>query len=162
MALTTKKHERFYSTTGSDSDKVSSSKLTEIQDLWDQDVANGNNLNLLNDPTLGPIIYQLQQMQDEIDYLRTEISTNKDKTSFPGFGTDNSTALAGDTSLLQLGTTSSTALAGDTKTVTFGSNTTSISFADMASVTKKGKTTYSVDLTITTSGVSKSVTLTLT
>ena len=42
-------------------------------------------------------------MQDEIDYLRTEISSNKDKTTFPGFGTSNSTALVGDTKLISIG-----------------------------------------------------------
>ena len=44
----------------------------------------------------------------------TAISTNSSKVSFPGFGTTSSTALRGDTSLLQLGTSSTTALAGDT------------------------------------------------
>ena len=37
MALADKKHERFFSTTGSDADKVSSSKLAEVKDLWDKD-----------------------------------------------------------------------------------------------------------------------------
>ena len=60
MALADKKHERFFSTTGSDADKVSSSKLAEVKDLWDKDVASGSNLSLLNDPNLGPLIYQMQ------------------------------------------------------------------------------------------------------
>ena len=42
-------------------------------------------------------------MQEELDYLRTEISSNKDKTTFPGFGTSNSTALVGDTKLISIG-----------------------------------------------------------
>ncbi len=73
MALADKKHERFFSTTGSDADKVSSSKLAEVKDLWDKDVASGSNLSLLNDPNLGPLIYQMQQMQDELDELRRHI-----------------------------------------------------------------------------------------
>jgi len=77
MALANKKHERFFSTTGSDADKVSTSKLTEIKDLWDKDVANGGNLNLLNDPNLGPLLYQMQQMQDELDELRRYITSNE-------------------------------------------------------------------------------------
>ncbi len=73
MALADKKHERFFSTTGSDADKVSSSKLAEVKDLWDKDVASGSNLSLINDPNLGPLIYQMQQMQDELDELRRHI-----------------------------------------------------------------------------------------
>ena len=42
------------------------------------------------------------------------ITANTAKDSFPGFGTTNKTALAGDTALLQLGTTNKTALAGST------------------------------------------------
>ena len=73
MALADKKHERFFSTTGSDADKVSSSKLAEVKDLWDKDVADGSNLKLLDDPNLGPLLYQMQQMQDELDELRRHI-----------------------------------------------------------------------------------------
>ncbi len=73
MALANKKHERFFSTAGSDADKVSTSKLAEVKDLWDKDVASGSNLSLLNDPNLGPLIYQMQQMQDELDELRRHI-----------------------------------------------------------------------------------------
>tara|TARA_R100001015_G_C4624744_1_gene182994 strand:- start:681 stop:1118 length:438 start_codon:yes stop_codon:yes gene_type:complete len=112
MALTDKKYEKFYETTGSGTDKIDSSKLTEIEATWNADKTKGCQ-EYLNDPFLGPLIFQLQQMQDEIDYLRTEISSNKDKTTFPGFGTSNSTALVGDTKLISI-----------------GSNTT-VSFGDM-------------------------------
>ena len=78
MALTNKKHERFYSTSGTNADKISSSKLAEVKDLWDKDVASGGNIDLLSHPNFGPLLYQIQQMQDELDYLRTEISANKD------------------------------------------------------------------------------------
>ena len=147
MALSTAKHQRFYSTSGTDSDKISTAKLAELKDLWDKDAANGGNIDLLNHPNLGPIIYQLQQMQDEIDYLRTEISANKDKTS------------------MTLGTSSNTALAGDTNIVTIGSGTT-IAFGDMiTTVTGKAPkttTTYTIVMTVTNGGVSKTITHTLT
>jgi hypothetical protein len=45
-------------------------------------------------------VFQLQQIQDELDYLRTEISANKDKATFPGLGTSSTTALAGDTTTI--------------------------------------------------------------
>jgi hypothetical protein len=99
MALTGKKYEKFYATTGSGDDKVKSDTLTQAEAFWDGDRASGCK-DLLNDFTLGPIVFQLQQMQDELDYLRTEIETNKGKTTFPGLGTSGSTALAGDTTTI--------------------------------------------------------------
>ena len=131
MALTSKKYEKFYNTTGSGTDKIDSSKLTEIEATWDADKAKGCQ-EYLNDPFLGPLLFQLQQMQDEIDYLRTEISSNKDKTTFPGFGTSNSTALVGDTKLISI-----------------GANTT-VSFGDMVFTTdpKSGKQITSIVMTV--------------
>ena len=130
MALTGKKYENFYRTTGGGSDELSASKLTKAEEIWDLERAKGMDY-YMDLPEFAPIIFQLQQMQDELDYLRTEISSNKDKTGittsqanaiaantakdeFPGFGTTAKTALAGNTSLLQLGTSSTTALRGDT------------------------------------------------
>jgi len=146
MALSSAKHEKFYATSGGGADEVSTKNLTDITAAWNQEKTEGC-ANYLIDPILGPIIYQLQQMQDEIDYLRTEISANKDKTS------------------MTLGTSSNTALAGDTNIVTIGSSTT-ISFGDMITTTTtvKGKTvtTYTIVMTVTNGGVSKTITHTLT
>jgi hypothetical protein len=160
MALSSAKHEKFYETSGSGADKVSSKDLTNVTAAWATEKTEGCS-KYIADPILGPIIYQLQQMQDEIDYLRTEISTNKDKTAFPGFGTSGSTALVGDTALLALGTSGSTALAGDTNIVTIGSSTT-IAFGDMITTSGKKGTTYTIVMTVTNGGVSKATTLTLT
>ena len=148
MALTDKKYEKFYKTTGTGDDKIDSSNLSIAEQLWDFDRAIGMKYHL-EDPDLAPIVFQLQQMQDELDYLRTEISSNKSKSTFPGFGTSNSTALV-----------------GDTKLVGIGSNTT-LSFGDLIETTAKGKTTYSIVLSATrnfggkTGSVTKSITLTL-
>jgi len=164
MALTGKKYSSFYVTTGSGKDKIDSNKLTKVSDAWDSDKAEGCT-NYINDPVLGPLVFQLQQMQDEIDYLRTEIEDNKGKATFPGLGTSSTTALAGDTALLAPGTSGSTALAGDTNIVTIGSSTT-IAFGDMITTTTgkppRTTTTYTIVMTVTKSGVSKSTTLTLT
>jgi len=147
MALTGKKYSSFYVTTGSGKDKIDSNKLTKVSDAWDSDKAEGCT-NYINDPVLGPLVFQLQQMQDEIDYLRTEIESNKGKATFPGLGTSSTTALAGDTNI-----------------VTIGSSTT-ISFGDMITTTTgkppRTTTTYTIVMTVTKSGVSKSTTLTLT
>ena len=143
MALTGKKYEKFYETTGSGSDKIDSSKLTEIEAIWDADKALGCK-EYLNDPFLGPLVFQLQQMQDEIDYLRTEISSNKSKATFPGFGTSNSTALVGDTKLISI-----------------GANTT-VSFGDMVIGARSSTITMTVVYTDPSSGKVTTGTTTLT
>tara|TARA_Y100000289_G_scaffold55140_1_gene58002 strand:- start:209 stop:652 length:444 start_codon:yes stop_codon:yes gene_type:complete len=147
MALSSAKHEKFYATSGGGADEVSTKNLTDITAAWNQEKTEGC-AKYLEDPILGPIIYQLQQMQDEINYLRTEIDANKDKVS------------------MTLGTSGSTALAGDTNIVTIGSSTT-IAFGDMITTTttdKKGNTvtSYSIVMTVTNGGVSKTITHTLT
>ena len=99
MALTDKKYEKFYKTTGSGADEIDSAKLTVAEAGWDVEKAEGCK-KYIEDPILAPLVFQLQQMQDELDYLRTEISTNKDKATFPGLGTSSGTALAGDTTVI--------------------------------------------------------------
>ena len=146
MALSSAEHEPFFVTTGTGKDKVSAEDLATITNAWAAEKAEGC-AKYIADPTLAPLIYQLQKMQDELDYLRTEISANKDKVS------------------MTLGTSSNTALAGDTNIVTIGSSTT-ISFGDMITTTTtvKGKTvtTYTIVMTVTNGGVSKTITHTLT
>jgi len=117
MALASKKYQKFYETTGTGRDKIDTTKLSIAAAAWTAETAKGC-ADYMADPIFAPIIYQMQQMQDELDELRSEISDNKDKTTFPGFGTSSTTALRGDTSLLALGTSSTTALAGDTTTIT--------------------------------------------
>ncbi len=132
MTLTSKKYEKFYETTGSGADKIDTEKLTSTTSAWATEKAEGCK-KYLNDPVLAPLIYQLQQMQDEIDYLRTEIALNKSKTTFPG-----------------LGTTSTTALAGDTKLISLGSNTT-YSFSDLV----ESRGVFTIRLTATSRGTTK-------
>jgi hypothetical protein len=149
MALTGKKFEAVHNKTGSD--------LAALKADFDGD----KQLDVIAFEPEAAMLYQIQKMQDELDYLRTEISTNKDKATFPGFGTSGSTALVGNTALLALGTSGSTALAGDTNIVTIGSSTT-IAFGDMITTTVKGKSSYTIVMTVTNGGVSKAITLTLT
>ena len=76
MALTSKKYSRIYSETGSDGDLITADEKTLMKNEFDNNTYINDKDSLSR---LGPVLYQLQQMQDEIDYLRTEISTNKDK-----------------------------------------------------------------------------------
>ena len=116
MALSSERHEPFFVTTGTGKDKVDTDDLTNITAAWAAEKAEGCK-KYVADPILGPIVYQLQQMQDEIDYLRTEISANKDKTGITTSQANAITANTAKTSFPGLGTTSTTALAGDTTTI---------------------------------------------
>ena len=80
MALDDKKYERVFSTSGSDADKVTSTELSEMKRVFDDN-------EYINDKGLlqghGYILYQMQLLTEEIDSLRGEISTNKSKSTFP-------------------------------------------------------------------------------
>ena len=128
MSLNTRRHEPIHDKTGDE--------LARIKANFD----NGKHLEVLDFGPEAAMIYQIQKMQEELDYLRTEVALNKAKTS------------------MTLGTTSTTALAGDTKLVGIGSNTT-LSFGDL---TEPSRGTYQITLTATSGRVSKSITLTLT
>tara|TARA_R100000231_G_scaffold110786_1_gene82122 strand:- start:1289 stop:1771 length:483 start_codon:yes stop_codon:yes gene_type:complete len=120
MALASKKYEKFYETTGTGKDKVDATSLTIATNAWAIEKAEGCK-NYMADPVLAPLIYQLQQMQDELDVLRSEISDNKDKTTFPGFGTSSTTALAGDTTTIS--NSQASAITANTAKVSQGLNT---------------------------------------
>jgi len=177
MALTGKKYEKFYSTTGSGEDKVKTETLTKVESFWDADRASGFK-DLLNDLTLGPIVFQLQQMQDELDYLRTEIETNKSKATFPGLGTSSTTALAGDTTTIStaqanaitantakvsmvIGTGKGEAMSGQTNIPTVTVNTgknIEVLFDNL----KVGSKTTTIDLLVVDTSTKKQYTATIT
>ena len=131
MALTGKKYNDMYSETSSDDNGLSSDEIADLQSSFNthEHIVDKGMFSVLK-----PVLYQIKLLQEEIDYLRTEISANKDKATFPGFGTSSGTALAGDTTTITtaqanaitantakagmvLGTTNKTALAGDTTTI---------------------------------------------
>ena len=116
MALDDKKYEKFYKTDGTGDDKAKSADLAKAEALWDLDRAEGCEW-YLSHPEYAPLIFQLQQMQDEISALRDEISSNKDKTTFPGFGTSGSTALVGNTTVIS--SSQASAITANTAKVTF-------------------------------------------
>ena len=152
MALSTKKYETIHPETGD--------KLASLKGKFDDGYHLIATEHPEDFPELAAVIYQIQKMQDEIDYLRGVINTNDGKVGMT-LGTSGSTALAGDTALLALGASGSTALAGDTNIVTIGSSTT-IAFGDMITTSGKKGTTYTIVMTVTNGGVSKATTLTLT
>jgi hypothetical protein len=157
MTLTSKKYERIYSKTGSDADLISTDDFNDMKDDFD----NNHYLNDISQrKVLGPVLYQLQQMQDELDVLRSEISDNKDKTTFPGFGTSSTTALAGDTTTIS--TAQANAITANTAKVSQGLNTANHTM-QFDVVNTKGK--YTLTITVVDSSgkapVTKTGTITL-
>ena len=122
MALQSAKHEAIHNKTGG--------SLAKLKAKFDEGLHTSLVIDQPDDqPLLTAAFYQMQKMQDELNYLRTEISDNKDNR------------------------------------INIGSSTT-ISFGDMitTTTTKKGvtTTTYTIVMTVTNGGVTKSTTLTLT
>ena len=113
MSLESAKYTRMHNKTGSE--------LTAMETAFN----NSKQIDLTDFPAEGAMIYQIQKMQEELDYLRTQILNNKNTVSFEG-------------------------------------PATSLSFGDMITTTSRGRTTYTIVLTATKAGVSKSTTLTLT
>ena len=74
MALASEQQEKFFATSGGGADEASSSDLTTAEALWDLDRAEGSK-HLLTHPDFGPIIFQLQQMQNDIVELRRYITS---------------------------------------------------------------------------------------
>jgi hypothetical protein len=159
MALANKKYEKFYETTGTGNDKIDTTKLTVAANAWAAEKAKGC-ADYMADAIFAPIIYQMQQMQDELDELRSEISTNKDKTTFPGFGTSSTTALAGDTTTIS--TAQASAITANTAKVSQGLNTANTT---MQFDVTESKGTYFLTITVVAgagkAAVTKTVTLTL-
>jgi len=105
MAIDNKKYESLHNKTGSD--------LAKIKKHFDD----GDHNNLLDFPAESAIVYQIQKMQEELDYLRGLISNNKEKTTFPGIGTSASTCLAGDTTTIS--NSQASAITANTSKVSF-------------------------------------------
>lgn len=153
MALSNKKYTRIYSTTGTDDDKIDSTRESKFRAKFE---SNEYLQDKVQEDLLAPLMFQIQQMQDELDYLRTEILNNKNKTGITSSQASAITANTAKTSFPGLGTTSTTALAGDTKIISLGSSTT-YAFSDL--INNRG--IFTIRLTATSSGVTKSVDLRL-
>ena len=159
MALTDKKYEKFYKTTGTGDDKIEAKNLLIAEELWDADRAIGMRDHVVN-PELAPIVFQLQQMQDELDYLRTEISTNKDKA---GISTSQANAIIVNTAKtsMVIGKRATEAMAGNTPipipTVTTGKNI-EVLFDNL----KVGANSTTIDLKVADTSTRKTYSATIT
>ena len=128
MAIDSKKYDRIHGKDGNNKNEMKAkfddsmhSIAIDYPDDW---------------PELAAIIYQIGQLEEEIDYLRGLISNNKDKTTFPGIGTSGSTCLAGNTTTIS--TSQASAITANTKKTGI---TTSQANAILANTAKTGITT---------------------
>ena len=154
-------------------------KFTDVTDTGYDVAINRDTTNQTErDKFLAGLVTKIDELTDLINSHITDMATNNAKIGITTaqanaiaantaktsmvIGSKATQAMAGSTALLALGTSGTTALAGDTNIVTIGSRTT-IAFGDMITVPAKGKTpaSYSIVMTVTNGGVSKSTTLTL-
>ena len=156
MALSTAKFEAIHNKTGSD--------LAAIKANFD----NGKHLDVVDFPAESAIIYQIQKMQEELNYLRGIIDTNNDKVSMT-LGTTGSTALAGDTTTISTTQaneiTASTTLGAKLNVVTRVADvnkSTAITFGEFTATTVKGVTTYSLPITVVETTIAKGGNTTIT
>ena len=126
MALSSARHEAIHNKTGDD--------LAAIKANFD----NGKHLDAIDFPVESAIMYQIQKMQEELNYLRGIIDANNDKVS------------------MTLGTSASTALAGNTKIPTYEtSSDTNIEIGNMDTTTTNKGTFYTLPIIVTQSGTDK-------
>jgi|5_EtaG_2_1085323.scaffolds.fasta_scaffold00152_29 hypothetical protein len=74
MALGGKTSKKFYVTSGGGADEINSTRKTALDAFNTADAAAGYK-QLIDDNTLGPLIVNLQEMQDDIDELRRYVDT---------------------------------------------------------------------------------------
>ena len=174
MALSSAKYEAIHNETGAG--------LAALKTNFD----NGEHLSAINFPAESAIIYQIQKMQEELDYLRgvidandrkvgittsqaNAITANTAKTTFPGLGTSSTTALAGDTTTISTSqaneitasTTLGTKLNVTTRPASLTKSTT-IEFGEFTTTVSGKTTTYSIPITVVETDTSGKSTVTRT
>ena len=75
MSLAGKESTKFYVTTGAGADKIDPTRKTDLETLVGADAAKGNS-SLINDNVLGPLVMNIQRMQDDLDELRRFVASN--------------------------------------------------------------------------------------
>ena len=145
MATISAQYSSMYSTTESDANGLSSDEITELQDSFN------NNEHIVDDGmfrVLKPVLFQMQKMQSELDYLRGLISNNNDKIGITTAQANAITANTAKTSMV-IGKNANEAMAGNTTipnvTVTSGSGLV-VNFGNLVPGKTSGAT---VELTIT-------------
>ena len=180
MALQNPLYERMFSESGSDDDKITDEEKEFVKLKFDEN-------DYLKDKhkleSQGHLIYILDQLTQELDYLRTKILANESccasnsakttittgqasaitaNTAKTGISTRQTSAITANTAKTGISTSQASSITANRAKVSLvGGTGTALSFGEML-ISGKGKTaTYSIVMTAVKSGVSKSVTLTL-
>jgi len=106
MALTGKKYSDIHDKTGDE--------LIDIRDKFNDGFQELFSANPDLYPEMAAVIYQMQLMQEELDYLRTEISANKDKT---GISTSQASAITANTAKTGITTQQASTITANDKAV---------------------------------------------
>ena len=104
---------------------------------------------------LTEIANKLDELVDKINTVDTATNANTAKTSFPGFGTSSTTALAGDTTTIS--TDQAKAITANSKlglrlqasTQASLTKSTAIEFGEFTTTVSGKTTTYSIPITVT-------------
>lgn len=107
MALTNKKYNPLHGKTGSDKDSMKAKFDEGHQHVYVDNPDGG-------DPALVALIYQIGQLEEELDYLRTEISANKDKT---GISSSQASAITANTAKTGITTQQASTITANDKAV---------------------------------------------
>ena len=75
MALGGKTSTKFFVTSGGGGDEINSTRKTNLEAIVASEASEGSK-NLINDPTLGPVILNIQKMQDDLDELRRFVASS--------------------------------------------------------------------------------------
>ena len=92
MAITDAEYSEIYN--------ITSSEQTALEAVHAEGHIGYLALHPEDNPFIAGVLKEIKDLQKELDYLRTVISNNNDKATFPGFGTTSSTALAGNTTTI--------------------------------------------------------------
>tara|TARA_R100001594_G_scaffold8772_1_gene22153 strand:- start:5953 stop:6924 length:972 start_codon:yes stop_codon:yes gene_type:complete len=78
MALGNKTSKKFYVTSGGGNDEINASRKAIIDSAFDADMAKGSP-QLIDDQTFGPLVFNIQRMQDDLDEVRRFIVASEPK-----------------------------------------------------------------------------------
>jgi len=154
-------------------------KFTDVADTgYDSAINTDSTLQTERDKFLQGLVTKIDELTDLLNNHITDMAANNAKTSFPGFGTTNKTALAGDTTTIStaqanaitantakvsmvIGTGKGEAMSGQTNiptvTVNSGKNL-EVMFDNL----KIGIKTTTIDLLVTDTSAKKTYTATIT
>ena len=144
MALGGKTSKKFFVTSGGGSDEINAARKAIIDGAFDADLAKGN-VQLIDDQTFGPLIFNIQRMQDDLDEVRRFIGANEPKV---GSTFDATTDFTVGSTVITDGTITLTPTTGDTAEFRASAN-------GALGITTTDAATAAANITITADGTAE-------